>query len=92
MSSSFTHDPQAVLDYTWDWSPWLADGETITAATVTPTSDAVTVSDVGHDDTTVTAWVTATGTERTTVRLRCHIVTSADRADDRTITVSITDR
>ena len=90
--SSFTHDPQAVLDYTWDWSPWLADGETIAAATVAANSDAVTVSDVGHDDTTVTAWVTATSADRTTVRLRCHIVTSAGRADDRTITVSITDR
>lgn len=91
--SSFTHDPQAVLDYTWDWASWLADGETIAAATVTATApEAVTVSDVGHDDTTVTAWVTATGTERNTVRLRCHIVTSADRADDRTITLTISDR
>ena len=64
----------------------------VAAATVTANSDAVTVSDVGHDDTTATAWVTATSPDRQTVRLRCHIVTSADRADDRTITLTISDR
>jgi hypothetical protein len=33
MPSVWRHDPDAVLDYTIDWSQWLGDGETIAAST-----------------------------------------------------------
>ena len=39
---ALTKDPDAVLDYTFDWSAWLADGETIlTHAAVIEAGDAV---------------------------------------------------
>jgi len=31
----FLKDPDAVLDYGFDWSDWLADGETISTSTWT---------------------------------------------------------
>lgn len=87
--ATFVKDPNATLDYVWDWSTWLTTGETITTHTCTGTG--VTVSSSSHTGTTVTAWVTG-GTGLTTASVTCHVVTSAGRADDRTLTFDITDR
>lgn len=89
------HDPQARLDYRWDWSDWL-DGDTITAATVVATRDGtpdatVTVEAPSHDATTVTAWVSG-GTVGTKVSLTAHITTAAGRQEDRTIPIYIRQR
>ena len=32
---TYIKDPQAVLDYAWDWAGWLAEGESISEHTVT---------------------------------------------------------
>lgn len=82
-------DPQAKLDYKWDWTAWLA-GDTIASATVTG-PDGITISDVSHDTTTVTAWV-AGGTLKTRYGLVCHVVTAGGREDDRTLTLQIEDK
>ena len=89
------HDPQARLDYAFQWSDWLA-GDTITAATVVATRDGVpdatvTVEAPSHDATTVTAWVSG-GTVGTKVSLTAHITTAAGRQDDRTIPIYIRQR
>ena len=83
-------DPNAVLDYSWDWSAWLADGETITTADViAPTG--LTVDSVAHDGTGVTAWLSG-GTSGNQHRVVCRVVTSASRTDDRSITLVIEER
>ena len=84
------HDPQATLDYRWDWTAWL-DGDTITAATVTTPDASLTITDVTRDDTTVSAWITG-GTTGTTAHVRCHITTAGGRQDDRTINLRVRDR
>lgn len=33
MADSYIKDPNAVLDYQWDWSAWLPDDDTIASAT-----------------------------------------------------------
>lgn len=81
--SEIKHDPDARLDYSWDWSAWLAEGETITEAVVTaPTGLTVSASTITGG--TVSVWIEG-GTEGTTYRVPCHIVTSQDREDDRTL-------
>lgn len=92
----WVHDPQARLDYTWDWKPedrcsWLNDDETIVEAIVT--ADPELSIDADFDETTVTAWV-AVLSDRTPVsrRMTAHIVTSQGRKDDRTITLRIDQR
>ena len=77
--------PTGVLDYKWDWSSWLQEGETISSHTITPetgiTKDSSSITD---SSTSVTAWLSG-GTANKTYQVVCHIVTSANRADDRTI-------
>ena len=82
-------DPDAVLDYEFDWSAWLAVGETIASHTVTV--DGVTLDSTTTSTTAVVAWVSA-GAAGTTATVACRIVTSEARTDERTITLRITQR
>jgi hypothetical protein len=91
-SNVFSKDPNAVLDWRFDWSGWLADAETITSHTVTAaTGLTVDSSLTTDDDTSVTAWLSG-GTAGTRYTVTCHIVTSASRADDRLINVDVRER
>lgn len=90
MATTFTKDPQAVLDYQWDWSDWLETAETITAGTVTATTGLTLDSSVvGTTD--VTAWLSG-GTADQVYPVTCHITTSAGRQDDRTILIRVEER
>lgn len=94
-----THDPNAKLDYWFDWnvaSPatgktWL-DGDTITSATVTCDDPTVAITSVTHTDTTVGCWVAVTSATVSPVKLKCHIVTAAGREDDRTMLITVAER
>lgn len=83
-------DPDATLKFTKDWSRWLAEGETITAATVTVTTGATKQSE-SFDATSVTAKLTA-GVLGSTVTITYHVTTSAGNVDDRSDTVTIRER
>ena len=91
MSTCITHDPNARLDYAWDWTAWLTDGETITSHTITVTTGDVTVESSSVIGGAVVAWVTG-GTVPTDAKVTCHITTSAGRQDDRTRTLMVRDR
>lgn len=88
-SRAFLKDPDAVLDYEFDWSEWLASGETISSTTVTVTG--VTLDSSPNDSTSVVAWVSG-GTDGAVATVACRITTSAGRTDERTITLRITER
>ena len=92
MASSFIKDPDAVLDYKWDWSSWLASGETISSHTIADvtgiTKDSSALTDT---NTSVTAWYSA-GTALTDYEVTCQIVTSDSRTDERTITIKVRER
>lgn len=83
------HDPQAVLDYRFDWTSWLEPDEQITSAILAATG--VTLGSHQVAATTVTAWVSG-GTHGTLATITCHIVTSQGREDDRTMRLLITNR
>lgn len=100
-NSVFVKDPNAVLDYKFDWrastngsgdSDWLASGETISTRTITATTG-ITVDSSGLTDTntSVTVWLSG-GTHGNDYRVACKIVTSASRTDERSITVRVRDR
>jgi len=90
MTGSFTKDSSAVLDYKWDWSAWLAAGETIASAAITVPAGIVKDSQTAST-TAVTVWLSG-GTAGTRYALTCHIVTNQGRADDRTIRVNVQER
>lgn len=88
----YLKDPDAVLDYKVDYSSWLADGETISTATVTVdagiTKDSSSVTD---SNTSVTAWLSG-GTAGDNYKVTYHITTSDGREDDRTIVIKVLER
>ena len=100
----FIKDPDAVLDYKFDWAAdtngsddpyatdWLADGEIISSKVVTVASGLTKDSDSLTDsDTSVTVWLSG-GTDDTRYSVACKIVTSESRTDERTIIIYVKHR
>ena len=92
-------DPQAVLDYKFDWNAadrdgnkWLATGETISTRTVTVaggiTKDSDSITDSGKS---VTVWLSG-GTAGSAYLITCQIVTSAGRTDERSFLANVVQR
>ena len=92
MPQSFTKDPDAVLDYRFDWSDWLETGDTIATRTITA-STGITVdsSSITDSSTSVTVWLSG-GTVGATYDIACLVVTSASRTDERTVSVRVLER
>lgn len=88
--TAYIKDPQAVLDYAFNWTAWLAAGETITSHTITA-DPGITVNSHTESGGTVTAWL-AGGAVGTVYCITCEIVTSGGRTDDRSIEVSVEQR
>lgn len=92
MPQFFVKDPQAILDYKFDWSDWLAAGETIESYTLDPQSGiAVTDDEATDSDTSVTVWLSG-GSVGSAYTVGCYIVTSDGRQDERTIIVEVKQR
>lgn len=101
MASTFIKDPDAVLDYKFDFAAstngsgnedYLASGETISTATVTaPTGLTVASSAKSDADTSVVAWLSG-GTVGVDYDVVCKIVTTASRTDERTIRIRVRQR
>lgn len=89
MSDLSLKDPTAVLDYTWDWTAWLATGETIAIAIATATG--VTVDATTNTTTSVTVRISG-GTIGTPGTCTVRITTSSGQIDERTRRFTITDR
>ncbi len=91
-----TFDPESAKDYGVLWARWLEAGETITASTWTLPSGLVLDEDHEDDfsDTETRVWIRA---DETVVigenyDLTNHIVTSAGREEDQTITIPVRSR
>ena len=88
--STYIKDPQAVLDYGFDWSDWLQDGETITTSTWTLDTGLSKTSD-SHDGSATTIWLSG-GTADEDYSITNHIKTSANREDDRSHKIKVRER
>lgn len=87
---TYVKDPNSVLDYSFDWSSWLATGETLSTATWTvPTG--ITKDSQSLTTTVATAWLSS-GTAGTSYDVACKVVTSAGRTDERTMTIIVRNR
>ena len=92
-------DPNAVLDYEWDWTDWLdAIPDTIdTAEIIVPTGEEPTVTVDSHEvlsgNKKVVAWLSG-GDVGTKVRVTCRIHTTSipPRTDDRSVFLKVKER
>jgi hypothetical protein len=93
--TTFLHDPSDVLDYSYDFTAWLGNGEAITAQTVTCSDAGITLNPSAHTVTqaagVVTVWVTG-GVPGTRYDLVCHITTDTGRQTDRTMRLQVVQR
>ncbi len=83
-------DPDATLDWIFDWNDWLAEFETITSA-VFITDPGIIVDDSSNTQKTATVWLSG-GTESQVYRITCRVTTSEGRTDDRSFTLRCTNR
>ena len=83
-------DPDAVLDYGFDWNNWLASSETIVSAVWTIPAGITKVSQVETDGYT-TIWLSG-GTANTDYNLSCKMTSSDGRTDERTATIKVRNR
>jgi hypothetical protein len=92
-SNSWRHDPDAVLDYTIDWSAWLGDGETIALSTWDVPGGATGLTEVSDTATsTETSVRISGGTAGTWYEVTNHIITSTGQEEDRTIKLFSSER
>lgn len=89
--SDIVIDPDAVLDIGFDWSRWLAEGETISDQSVTVTSG-LTKGAVTEAAGVVTVWLSGATPVGSFQRVTCHIVTNQGREDDRSRRLKVTER
>lgn len=90
--ADFIKDPNAVLDYSFDWSDWLNEFEEINTSTwLNP--DNITINTSAKTATSSVVWVSG-GTAGKTYRLTNRIVTTSNptRTDDRTLLIEVKDR
>ena len=93
--TTFIKDPNAVLDYVWDWTSWLGD-DTLATKTVTVTAAVGDLTPIVVDSSAVvgplvTVWLSG-GTVGTTYPVTCRITTAGGRTEDRTNRFIVTER
>jgi hypothetical protein len=87
---SIPKDPEAVLDYTFDWTDWLA-GISDTISTKTIVGTGVTIDSSVQVGALVSVWVSG-GTAGEVATVECKIVTTGGRTDERKIYLIVEER
>jgi hypothetical protein len=86
---TFTKDPHAVLDYTIDWTRWLAGDQIATSAWLVPTG----LTKVGDSKTasSATVWLSG-GMAGQMYTVTNRITTTGGRTEDRSFTIRVEER
>lgn len=86
---TFTKDPNAVLDYSIDWTRWLA-GDQIAASEWIVPSGLIKMAD-SKTSTSATVWLSG-GTAGQSYTVTNRIATAAGRTEDRSFTIRVEER
>jgi hypothetical protein len=90
LDNQYLKDPSAVLDWAFDWTGWLATGETIVDHTITADTG-LEVDSSTENGGKVIVWLSG-GTAGQNYKVACKITTSAGRTDERTIWIKVVER
>jgi hypothetical protein len=92
MSNTFIKDPSALLEYSWDWSAWLAEvADTISSASVSVPAGLTAVGSPVVGEAVVTQRVSG-GTADGSYTLVCQITTASGLVDERSIFLTVSQR
>jgi len=89
-SNVFIKDPDATLDYGFDWSQWLQIGESLYSFVVSATTG-ITVASSASTTGSVIVWLSG-GTSGSRYDIACKITTTDNRIDERTIRIDVRNR
>ena len=85
-------DPDAVLDYSQDWSDWLSPlSDTITGTPTWTVGAGLTKTSQSNTTTSATAFISG-GTVGSKEPVACKITTTGGRTDERTVYLKIVQR
>lgn len=90
MITPFIQDPDAVLDYPFDWSVYLG-GDTIATSQFIADSGIMVESDAILDPSNTVVWLSG-GTKGKRYAITNHVLTTGGREDDWTIYVLVKER
>lgn len=91
MAFTAVKDPDATLDYSIDWTDWLAEA-TDTISTSSWTAEAgITIEDDTNTTAVATVWLSG-GTVNEQYDIVNEIVTAGGRTDNRTLTVRVREK
>ena len=87
----FVKDPDALLDYTLDWTPWLG-GDTIDSSVwILETGITSPGNSVSSEQDKTTVWIQG-GEAGSTYKATNRVTTAGGRTDDRTIIINVRER
>ena len=89
-SNLFIKDPNAALDFGFDWSQWLDSGEVISTYVLSVDSGLTKISDMNTSG-SVIVWLSS-GSPGYRYNVACKITTSSGRIDERTIKIDVKNR
>lgn len=87
----FIKDPDATLDYSFDWGPWLGNDTIISSTWTVESGLTIVPASESFDDTTTTVFITA-GAVGENYTLKNNISTNASRTDERSIEIRVRNR
>lgn len=90
----FKKDPDATLDYSFDWSEWLTGGDTIDSYSIliSPTTVPALNNDSDSNTTTAVFIFLSGGVVGQVYDVTCRITTVAGRVEDRTMYIRVVER
>ena len=86
---TFTKDPNAVLDYTIDWTRWLA-GDQVATSEWLPSTGLTKMADT-KTASSATVWLSG-GTAGQSYTVTNRITTTGGRTEDRSVTIRVEER
>lgn len=92
MSAFAVHDPDAILNYAFDWTSWLATDATISTSTWDGPDGMTLTASVDGANSIVKVEVTDSSLVGQRVELVNHVTSSDGQEDDRTLKLYITQR
>jgi len=88
--TSFTKDPDAILDYSIEWSKWLA-GDQIQTSTWSVSDPSIETANASNTTTRTTVWLSE-GVPGQPYTVTNRITTSGGRTDERSFTIQVQNR